>query len=196
MKHLHAIVLLLMLMPTAWSVGKILPFPQQKMEANYEWLTNNLRCQKCANQTLADSQSDLASDLKQRVYKLVLTGKSKEQIVDYLIQRFGDRVAYDPPFRTTTAILWILPVFLLVIGLLVMIRAIHNRQKSAVSNSRTLNEYELQRLEQLLGNETTTNNSHHESELQRLEQLRGNETTTNNSHHDSDNTTPNQERQP
>lgn len=174
MKHLHAIVLLLMLMPTAWSVSKILPFPEKKMEANYEWLTNNLRCQKCANQTLSDSQSDLASDLKKRVYKLVLTGKSKEEIVEYLIKRFGDRVAYDPPFRTTTAILWILPVLLLFTGLFVMVKAIHNRQKSAVNKDQTLNESELQRLEQLLGNEATTKDSNH----------------------DSVNTTPNQERQP
>jgi len=163
MKYLHAIVLLLMLMPSAWSAEKVLSFPKPQMEANYEWLTDNLRCQKCANQTLADSKSDLASDLKNKVYQLVLTGKSKEQIVEFLIQRFGDRVAYDPPFRASTVLLWLSPFFLLVIGLVVMRSSIHTRRTVAEKNPRTLNESELQRLAQLLGDESTEQNNKDET---------------------------------
>ncbi len=151
MKQLNIIILLLMLMPSAWSAGKILTFPEPGMESNYNWLTNNLRCQKCANQTLADSQSDLASDLRHRVYKLVLTGKSRDQVVDYLVLRFGDRVSYNPPFKISTALLWLSPFILLAIGLFIMIRTIHKRYVVAVSNERTLSDIERQHLDQLLG---------------------------------------------
>jgi len=141
-------------MPNVWAAGKTLSFPKPQMENNYIWLIDNLRCQKCVNQTLADSQSDLANDLRHRVYKLVLSGKTRDQVVDYLVQRFGDRVSYNPPFKLSTALLWLSPFILLVIGLFVMMRTIHKRNDVATSNNRTLSDTERQRLNQLLGGQS------------------------------------------
>lgn len=130
---------------------KVLPFPEPQMERNYNWLTNNLRCQKCANQTLADSEVDLAADLRDRVYQQVLTGKSKEEIVKFLMQRFGDRVSYDPPFKVVTVLLWTSPFLLLLYGLLVMKKAIRNRREKITENSRELSRDEEHKLALLLG---------------------------------------------
>jgi len=130
---------------------KVLPFPEPKMERNYNWLTNNLRCQKCANQTLADSQVDLAADLRDRVYQQVLTGKSKEEIVKFLMKRFGDRVSYDPPFRAVTVLLWTSPFLLFLYGFLVMKKAIRNRGEKTAENTRELSSDEEHKLAVLLG---------------------------------------------
>ena len=148
-----------LLTPKPQMAKKVLPFPEPQMERNYNWLTNNLRCQKCANQTLADSQVDLAADLRDRVYQQVLTGKTKEEIVKFLMKRFGDRVSYDPPFRAVTALLWTSPFLLLLYGLFVMKRAIRNRHKLATNNTRTLSDDEQKRLDQLLSDESTDSNN-------------------------------------
>ena len=76
-------------------------------------LEEKLRCLVCQNQTLADSPAELAVDLRREVREQVKAGRSDEQIVDYLVQRYGDFVLYEPPFKATTALLWIGPFMLL-----------------------------------------------------------------------------------
>ncbi len=77
-------------------------------------LSEKLRCLVCQNQTLADSNAELAADLRQQLREQVAAGRSDEQILDYLVQRYGDFVLYEPPFKSTTALLWIGPFILLV----------------------------------------------------------------------------------
>lgn len=77
-------------------------------------LEEKLRCLVCQNQTLADSNAELAGDLRRQVAEQVKAGRSDQQIIDYLVQRYGDFVLYDPPFKTTTLLLWVGPFVLLV----------------------------------------------------------------------------------
>ena len=79
-------------------------------------LETELRCLVCQNQTLADSNADLAADLRREVRQLAQAGKSDEEIRSYLVARYGDFVLYDPPLKGTTWLLWIGPFTLLAGG--------------------------------------------------------------------------------
>ncbi|MGB3937453.1 MAG: cytochrome c-type biogenesis protein [Burkholderiales bacterium] len=79
-------------------------------------LEEKLRCLVCQNQTLADSSAELAGDLRRQVVEQVKAGKSDQEIIDYLVQRYGDFVLYDPPFKARTLLLWIGPFVLFVIA--------------------------------------------------------------------------------
>lgn len=90
---------------------------QQKI---YSELTQELRCLVCQNESLADSQSALAKDLRQQVAKHVREGEDKQTIIDYLTKRYGDFVLYNPPFQKNTYLLWLFPFAMLAIGLVVL----------------------------------------------------------------------------
>ena len=82
----------------------------------FEELTKELRCPKCQNQNIADSDAVVAKDLRDKVLVLVKEGKSKDEVIDYMIDRFGYFVHYDPPVTPATLVLWVLPVFIVIIG--------------------------------------------------------------------------------
>jgi cytochrome c-type biogenesis protein CcmH len=79
-------------------------------------LATELRCLVCQNQTLADSHAALAIDLKNRIRELLREGKTEREVLDFMVQRYGDFVLYRPPLRATTALLWAGPFILLALG--------------------------------------------------------------------------------
>jgi cytochrome c-type biogenesis protein CcmH len=81
-------------------------------------LSKELRCPKCQNQNLADSDAMIAADLKRKVHDLVKEGQSKEQVIAYMKQRYGDFVYYQPPVNSMTIWLWLLPALFVLSGLL------------------------------------------------------------------------------
>lgn len=87
---------------------------QQKL---YKKLSEELRCLVCQNQNLADSNAELALDMRQKTYQMVIEDKSESEIVDYWVTRYGDFVLYNPPFKSSTLILWIGPFLLLILAL-------------------------------------------------------------------------------
>jgi len=87
------------------------------LEARVMDLATVLRCLVCQNQTLADSNAELAVDLRNQVREQIKAGRSDEQIIDYLVARYGDFVLYRPPVKTTTVLLWAGPFVLLAAGL-------------------------------------------------------------------------------
>ena len=76
----------------------------------YLELIEDLRCPKCQNQNIADSNANIAKDLRAKVFKLVNEGKDKNEVVDYMVERYGYFVYYKPPFNAATMILWLLPL--------------------------------------------------------------------------------------
>lgn len=101
----------------------LLAFTNSEQQALYEKLTKELRCLVCQNQNLADSNADLAKDLRQKSWNMVNEGKDYEYIVQYMIDRYGDFVVYRPPLNRFTLLLWIGPFVLIVILILsVMVR--------------------------------------------------------------------------
>lgn len=118
------VVLLLSTIP-AYAVEDVRAFKTPAQEALYQALISELRCLVCQNQNIADSNADLAKDLRDKTYELILVGQQKADIKAYMQQRYGDFVLYDPPFNTTTWLLWGGPIVVLGVaigGLLARVR--------------------------------------------------------------------------
>jgi cytochrome c-type biogenesis protein CcmH len=99
-------------------------------EQRIRQLEEKLRCLVCQNQTLADSNAELAGDLRREVREQVAAGRSDQQIVDFLVQRYGDFVLYEPPFKSTTALLWLGPFVLLAAAVLVLVATLRRRRRA------------------------------------------------------------------
>lgn len=97
-------------------------FKTPEQEQRYKDLTEQLRCLVCQNQSLADSHAELAQDLRDEVYQMIMQGQDNEEIVDFLVTRYGDFVLYNPPFKKGTLLLWAGPFVLLLGALLVIYR--------------------------------------------------------------------------
>lgn len=85
------------------------PFESNEKETLFIQLTKELRCPKCQNQNIADSNAGVAMDLKNKTYQLVQEGKSKQDVIDYMVQRYGNFVTYQPPVNAVTIWLWLIP---------------------------------------------------------------------------------------
>lgn len=117
----------------------------------YRTLVEELRCPKCQNQNIADSNAPIAMDLRREIYRMVEQGQSNEQIIDYLVARYGDFVRYKPPLNAKTVVLWYGPFALLALGFGVLAFILIRRRRAAVSPSaHTLSEAERARLATLL----------------------------------------------
>jgi cytochrome c-type biogenesis protein CcmH len=101
------------------------------LEERYHKLVTELRCLVCQNQTIADSNADLAKDLRREVRDMLVGGKTDEQIKEFMLARYGDFVLYRPPVKTTTVPLWIGPFVLLAIGLVVVAVMVRRRSRQA-----------------------------------------------------------------
>jgi cytochrome c-type biogenesis protein CcmH len=100
-------------------------------------LSQELRCLVCQNQTLADSQADLAADLRQEIRELMQKGQSDEQVKQYLVARYGDFVLYRPPLKPLTWLLWFGPALLLAVGLTALYAVLIRRRKLAAAQPLT-----------------------------------------------------------
>jgi cytochrome c-type biogenesis protein CcmH len=123
----------------------VFEFDDPALEKRYQALIAELRCPKCLNTNLAGSDAPIAQDLRRTVYRLLTEdGMTDAEIRDWLQQRYGDFVLYDPPFRPDTWVLWLAPVGFLSAGLLVLTRLL--RQPAAAP----ISEHEHARLRDLL----------------------------------------------
>lgn len=149
MKHLMLILLLTLAAPAYSSTIDAYPFDDPGREKIYKKLIEELRCMVCQNQNLADSNAELAQDMRRKTYDLAKAGKSEPEIVEYMVQRYGEFVLYKPPFQANTLILWIGPFIIFLVGVVVLIRFI--RRKPDVGMS-ALSDADRTRAETLLNN--------------------------------------------
>ena len=91
-------------------------FETEAQRQLYQTLIQELRCPKCQNQNIADSNAPLSEDMRDRTYTMVMEGKSREEIIDYMVARYGNFVHYRPPFNWYTSILWWGPLLIIAIG--------------------------------------------------------------------------------
>jgi cytochrome c-type biogenesis protein CcmH len=101
------------------------------LEARMTRITSELRCLVCQNQTIADSNAELAADLRRETRELLKQGKSDAEVVDYMTARYGDFVLYRPPLRATTILLWFGPATMLVVGAGVLFIVVRRRSRMA-----------------------------------------------------------------
>lgn len=129
MKKLFSLILLMCVLFPAHAAIEAYQFNDPATEAEYKELIEELRCLVCQNQNLAGSDADLAKDLRQQTYEMLQQGKSREQIVEYMVNRYGDFVLYRPPVKSSTMLLWAGPFVLLVIVLIFVIIRIRKADK-------------------------------------------------------------------
>jgi len=130
MKHL-SIVFLLVLSGIVCAGVEYREFANPEQQQAYESLTSELRCLVCQNQTIADSNAELAADLRRQVYEMLQQGKSRQDIVQFMTDRYGDFVLYNPPFKLKTGLLWIGPIVFLLIGLTAVFLFARRKKASA-----------------------------------------------------------------
>lgn len=125
-------------------------FASAEHESRYKRLNAELRCLVCQNQNIADSDAPLAQDLRREVFRMLSEGHSDAQIVDFMVQRYGDFVLYRPPLNALTLALWIGPFVLMVLGLVLLWRVM-NRRRAATLAQAPLSTDERDRLRALAG---------------------------------------------
>jgi cytochrome c-type biogenesis protein CcmH len=122
-------------------------FDDPAKQAEFRGLIDELRCLVCQNESLSASQADLAQDLRQEVYEMMKSGKSKAEVVQFLVARYGDFVLYSPPIKPSTYVLWFGPLGLGLLGAFALVRAIRAKGKEA---DRQLTEADQARIAALL----------------------------------------------
>jgi cytochrome c-type biogenesis protein CcmH len=123
-------------------------FPTPEQREHFRNLIGQLRCLVCQNETLADSDADLAHDLRAEIYQMMKSGKTDKEVIDFLVKRYGDFVLYNPPLKPSTYLIWYGPFVLLGIAALLLVRAV-GRQRQV--DEPAISAEDRKRLEQLLG---------------------------------------------
>lgn len=139
---------------TAFAGVEVHKFEEPEQEQQYNRLIAELRCLVCQNQNLADSNAELAQDLRQEVYEMIQNGASDQEIVSFMVARYGDFVLYRPPFKSTTAFLWIGPFIIFGVGFVILLVFIRKRRQTVGVE---LDETEQARARQLLNDNNETN---------------------------------------
>jgi len=135
-----ALLLLFCLLPVFAYAGVAKDLAEDPvLEKRMIGLAENLRCLVCQNESLASSRSELANDLRQEVREQMLKGMSDQEIIDYLVSRYGDYVLFDPPVKSYTLLLWYGPFALLLVGLAGLILQLRKR-KSKIPEAHLSNE--------------------------------------------------------
>ncbi len=117
----------LLLAGVSWAIDPEPAFDDPALEAEYQSLVREVRCLVCQNQTIADSSASLATDLRREIRRLFAAGASRDEVVEFLVARYGEFVLYRPRLQPATWALWGAPVILLLIGGAVFVRVLRSR---------------------------------------------------------------------
>lgn len=120
-------VLFCLWLPSARAVDSEPPFSNPQLQQRYESLIHDFRCLVCFDESIANSDADLAADFRHQVHQMVAAGKSDQQIKSFMIKRYGDFILYQPPLQPNTWALWGGPFVLLLIGLVTLIFILRRR---------------------------------------------------------------------
>ncbi len=148
-RTLLAIILMCVVTPVFAGEAELLDDPVYK--ERFDALTKELRCLKCQNQSIYDSQAGLADDLRRQIREQMYAGKTDQEIVEYLVTRYGDFVRYRPDVNASTLFLWVGPFIFLIIGIAMLVYQI--RKRRSVGDGASLTEEEAKRVQALIGNQ-------------------------------------------
>ena len=149
MKKTWLFLTALLFSSVAFSAIDALNFSSPQQESDYHQLTQSLRCPQCQNNNIADSNATIAVDMRGKVFELLQEGKSKNDVVDYMVARYGNFVTYDPPMTASTLVLWIAPLLLVLLGVVFLLRR-KPKTQSAVKSQDVLTDEDDARLAELL----------------------------------------------
>ena len=131
MKRLLIAILCLLIATGAQARVEVHDFDSPEQEQRYNKLIDELRCLVCQNQNLADSNAELAVDLRRKTYEMVKQDKSEREIADFMVDRYGEFVLYRPPLNSSTLLLWTGPFIILLVGVALLMRTIRRRRADA-----------------------------------------------------------------
>ncbi len=140
---------LLSLMFASWASFaniEVYQFDDPTQEDTYKTLIEELRCLVCQNQSIAESNAELAQDMRRKTYELVKSGKTKSEVREYMAERYGDFMLYSPPLKPMTWLLWFGPAFALIAGFFFVVRIIRRQKQAAVAE---ISSEEVERLKAL-----------------------------------------------
>ena len=149
-RWLTALVFGLTLTGVAQAAIDTYEFKNDAERDRFRELTKELRCPKCQNQDIADSNAPIAADLRKEIFRMLGEGKDNQQIIDFMVDRYGDFVRYKPALNAKTALLWFGPAGLLFGGLVVIAVIVRRRRAQRTETPPSLSTEERQRLDQLL----------------------------------------------
>ncbi len=132
MKKFFSLLFLIGFAGVATAIDTGAAFEDPELQARYEKIISEVRCLKCQNQTIKDSNAFLAGDLRREIRRLMTEGKTDEEIFDFLVQRYGDFALYRPRMSGITLWLWIAPGAFVLIGGFVVVRIIRKRMSMPV----------------------------------------------------------------
>lgn len=148
MRKLHQLMmalatgLLLSLAVHAAYAGEAQPVGDPAIEARVTKIAEDLRCLTCMGQSIADSHSDFSSDMRREIRDMLTAGKSDKDVIDFMVQRYGDFVLYNPPVKTSTWLLWGGPFVLLIVALAVLVAKLRRREKQIPAAELTSQEHD------------------------------------------------------
>ncbi|WP_086480791.1 cytochrome c-type biogenesis protein [Oceanospirillum sanctuarii] len=135
--------------PVAQATIDAFEFKNDELRTRYQDLAAVLRCPKCQNQNIIDSDAGIAADLRQQVYRLLNEGYTDEEILDFMVARYGNFVLYEPPMNSLTYLLWFGPFALLLLAGLVVFMLLRGNRKAA-QDAQQISEDDRERLNKLL----------------------------------------------
>ena len=145
--RVSAFLLLLLLTCTASAAIDAYPFPNEELAVRYDALIAELRCPQCLNTNLAGSDAMIAQDLRREVHRMLLEGKSDDEILTFMYERYGDFILYRPRMAGATLVLWLGPLALLALAAFIWFRF---AQRSAAATAAPLSDQEKAKIDQLL----------------------------------------------
>ena len=147
MRSMFTVLMIMILISIANARIEEHQFDNAEQEQRYHFLIDELRCLVCQNQNLADSNAELAQDLREQVYLMIKNGDTNENIINFMVTRYGDFVLYRPPLKPTTYMLWVGPFIILLIAMIVVVQFIRKRQQSKPAD---INQSDRDRIKKML----------------------------------------------
>jgi len=126
-----------LLSSVSWAIDPEPAFDDPVLEAQYQSLVHEVRCLVCQNETIADSNAQLAADLRREIRRMFAAGATRDEVVEFLVARYGEFVLYRPRLRPATWALWGAPVILLMIGGAVFVRVLRSRFSQSMAEDDT-----------------------------------------------------------
>lgn len=146
-----------MISSSSLSVVELKEFSSNQLRDRFQVLVTELRCPKCQNQNLADSNSPISADLRTEIFRMLEEGSTDQEIIDFLVVRYGEFVMYRPPVKKTTLILWLAPGLLLIAGIIIIMVMRRRHTLDDATATSILASEELERLNKLLGEDNVMN---------------------------------------
>ena len=144
-----ALLALVLVSGPALAVIETYEFSSPELEQRYQELSAELRCPKCQNQNIADSNAPISQDLRKLLHQQLEAGAGDEEILDYMVARYGEFVRYRPSFDSVTAVLWLAPILLLLLGITIVALTLRGRRGRPGPDA-ALDAEDEQRLQELL----------------------------------------------